>query len=497
MFSFFLSSGLFLGWSLGANDAANVFGTAVGSRMIRFRTAAVLCSLFIIIGAVISGAGASETLGKLGAVNAVAGAFMVALAAALTVHLMTKAGYPVSTSQAIVGAILGWNLFSGSATDYHSLTKIVLTWVACPLLSALFAVMLYKLMAWLIKVLNIHMFRLDSLTRYGLILVGAFGSYSLGANNIANVMGVFIPAAPFQDISVMGLFTLTSAQQLFLLGGLAIATGVITYSRRVMMTVGTGIMELSPVAALVVVWAHSLVLFLFASQGLQDFLRGHGLPSLPLVPVSSSQAIVGAVIGVGMLKGGRAIRWRTVFNIAGSWVLTPLAAGLVSFVCLFFLQNVFQLQTYQPVAYQLTPPAMRHLQQEGFPVEALADLQGRRFASASSFLAALGKRMPSLEHGRRAPYLQAAELHEMRLEQKDLAVLAREGWPPGQIEALKTLVGRRFQHKWQLAQALARVSSAWRSKAGESKGNRRLGRRLSRLYQLMSRHAGPPAAQGR
>ncbi|MCP5049052.1 MAG: inorganic phosphate transporter, partial [bacterium] len=41
---FFLSSGLFLGWSLGANDAANVFGTAVGTKMVKFKTAALICS---------------------------------------------------------------------------------------------------------------------------------------------------------------------------------------------------------------------------------------------------------------------------------------------------------------------------------------------------------------------------------------------------------------------------------------------------------------------
>jgi PiT family inorganic phosphate transporter len=136
MFAFFLSSGLFLGWTLGANDASNVFGTAVGSRMIRFRTAAGCCAVFILLGAVISGAGASATLGKLGEVNAIAGAFMVALAAGASVYLMTKAGYPVSTSQAIVGAIIGWNYFSGSLIDYGALKKIVLTWIACPLLSA-------------------------------------------------------------------------------------------------------------------------------------------------------------------------------------------------------------------------------------------------------------------------------------------------------------------------------------------------------------------------
>ena len=107
----FLSSGLFMGWSLGANDAANVFGTAVGTRMVRFRTAALVCSAFIILGAVISGAGAAHTLGRLGAVNALPGSFTVALAAGLTTLWMTRLNLPVSTSQAVVGAIIGYRYY--------------------------------------------------------------------------------------------------------------------------------------------------------------------------------------------------------------------------------------------------------------------------------------------------------------------------------------------------------------------------------------------------
>jgi len=361
MFLFFLSSGLFLGWSLGANDASNVFGTAVGSKMVRFRTAAICCSIFIVLGAVISGAGASDTLGKLGSVNAVAGAFMVALSAAASVYLMTKVGCPVSTSQAIVGAIIGWNFFSGSPTDYNTLSKIVITWVACPILSALIALILYKVLVFGINRMKIDMFRLDSMTRYGLIIIGAFGSYSLGANNIANVMGVFVPASPFTDISLFGLFTVTSTQQLFFIGGIAIGVGVLTYSRKVMATVGEGIMKLSPVSALVVVSAHSLVLFLFASQGLESFLQRHGLPTIPLVPVSSSQAIVGAVIGIGLLKRGRGIRWRVLGGIASGWAVTPIIAALVSFISLFFLQNVFEQKTYLPVSDTITSEAMAQI----------------------------------------------------------------------------------------------------------------------------------------
>ena len=350
MIWFFLLSGIFLGWSLGANDAANIFGTAVGTRMIKFRTAALIGSVFVIIGAVISGAGASHTLGKLGAVNAIAGSFTVALAAAATVAWMTRLSLPVSTTQAIVGAIIGWNLFTGSPTDFDSLTKIISTWVICPLLTAVFAFVMYKLAArWLPK-LNAHLLRQDAYTRIGLLLIGAFGSYSLGANNIANVMGVFVPAHPFGDLAFGSLFTLSGTQVLFLIGGLAIATGIYTYSKRVMLTVGNDIFKLTPVAALIVVLAESLVLFIFASKSLEHFLISHGIPPIPLVPVSSSQAVVGGVVGIAFARSARGINYKVLLKIASGWVTTPLAAAVFSFVSLFFVQNVFNLTVYNPPA---------------------------------------------------------------------------------------------------------------------------------------------------
>jgi PiT family inorganic phosphate transporter len=128
-----------------------------------------------------------------------------------------------------------------------------------------------------------------------------------------------------------------------------------------MATVGEGIMKLSPVSALAVVSAHSFVLFLFASQGLETFLQRHGLPTIPLVPVSSSQAIVGAVIGIGMLKRGRGIRWRVLGGIASSWAVTPIIAALISFISLFILQNVFEQQAYRPVSYSITSDVMARI----------------------------------------------------------------------------------------------------------------------------------------
>jgi len=485
MFAFFISSGLFLGWSLGANDASNVFGTAVGARMIRFKTAAIYCSIFIILGSVISGAGASHTLGKLGAVNAVAGAFIVAFAAAISVYLMTKARYPVSTSQAIVGAIIGWNLFSGSLTDYNSLAKIVGTWVVCPIISAIIAIGLYKIVVFCIRILKPHMLTLDAVTRFGLLLVGAFGSYSLGANNIANVMGVFVPVSPFSDISLFGLINFSSAQQLFLIGSIAIAVGVFTYSKRVMETVGGGIVSLSPVAAFAVVSAHSIVLFLFASQGLESFLANHGLPTIPLVPVSSSQAIVGAVIGVGLLKGGSSIRWRLFGGISSGWVITPIIAAAVSFVLLFFLQNVFEQETYQPIKYQITNEAFERIQEAGIATEKLRELLHVQYPDASQFNDELSK-IKELDRKDRKYIFSSAKINQVKIiDSRIFAILVDEHWiTEKQKSDLKRLEGRSFYHKWLLQNALVEISPYWQYMANDKGHNEKVRHQLSRIYKL-------------
>jgi len=101
-----LLSGIFLGWSLGANDASNAFGTAVTSKMLRFRTAAVLAAVCVIAGALLEGQSGIETLKGLTRLTPHQ-AVVSSVAAAVTVTIMTLLGLPVSASQAVVGAILG------------------------------------------------------------------------------------------------------------------------------------------------------------------------------------------------------------------------------------------------------------------------------------------------------------------------------------------------------------------------------------------------------
>lgn len=338
---FFLSSGLFLGWSLGANDAANIFGTAVGSKMVRFKFIAAVACIFVIIGAVFGGSGTSATLENLGSVNALAGAFMVALSAALSVYFMLRTGVTVSTSQAIVGAIIGWNIYAGKNTDINTLAQIVSTWTVCPLLSGVIAVLLYLLLKKVQKCSSMHLLMRDQITRIGLIMTAAAGAYALGANNIANVVGVFIKSCPFKPVNFGGLLTLDSVQVLFLLGAVAISVGIFTYSHKVIKTVGNNLMRMSPTVALIIVLSQAIVLFIFSSVSLHDWLKNSTLPTIPLVPVSSTQAVIGAILGIGLIKGGRSINWGIIGKIILGWILAPAFALMICFVCLFFLENVF------------------------------------------------------------------------------------------------------------------------------------------------------------
>ena len=341
----FLSSGLFLGWSLGANDSANIFGTAVGTKMLRFTTAATIASIFIILGAIISGQNTTETLNALGGVNTLPAAFAVSLSATLAVRVMLKSGISVSISQTIIGAILGWNVYNHQPTDKQTLVNICSCWVMCPIISGLIAVTLYFIVKKLLHHSKLHILWQDLIVRSGMILTTALGGFALGANNMADVVGVFVQSCAFNNIVLFGFIPLTGIQVLFLIGAIAVSIGVFTYSKKVISTVGKGVLTFSPAVAWIVILSQSLVLILFSSDSLENFLISIGLPPLPAVPVSSTQAVIGAIVGIGLAKGGKEIRWSLVGKLVLGWVTSPLMAFILSYISLSFMENVFK----QPV----------------------------------------------------------------------------------------------------------------------------------------------------
>jgi len=173
-----LLGGIFLGWSLGANDASNVFGSAVASRMLKFWTAAVLASVFVLLGALLQGKAGIETLKDLTQLS-LEQAVISSIAAAITVSIMTILGLPVSTSQAVVGAILGVG-FLNRQTNLAGLGKVVACWFATPVGAVIVAVIVYRGLAFFYNRLRINLFQSDILLRTSLIAAGSYGAYSLG-----------------------------------------------------------------------------------------------------------------------------------------------------------------------------------------------------------------------------------------------------------------------------------------------------------------------------
>jgi len=458
MIFIYLLSGLFLGWSLGANDTGNIFGAAVETRMLKYKTAALIASIFIFLGAVFEGSGPSGTLGRLGSVDALGGAFTVALAAALTITAIVRTGIPVSTSQTIVGAIIGWNYFSGRLTDFQNLLTIVSSWVIAFVLSGIIAALLFYLISPVINKGKIHLLEQDVYVRLGLIIIGAFGAFSLGANNIANVVGVFVPVTPFKDIN-LGSFTLSGIQQLYILGAISIIVGIYTYSHKVMRTVGKDIFHLSPVTALIAVTAEAIVLFIFASRGLQNLLLSIGLPPIPLVPVSSTQIIVGAVVGIGLVKGGKNIRYNILGKVSLAWIAAPVIAFFFAFIALFIVQNVFEQTVCQKTIYTFNRTTISQIEKEGLDVNHLSSVNGHKFYRELEVY----KELKAEKYFMRSEILKIIRIAEVYPLKVDTNLLRDKGlvnrFSKEQWEALVKLEGREFKHKWQLKETLAKDPS--------------------------------------
>ena len=230
-------------------------------------------------------------------------AILVALlSAGFFVTLATFSSIPVSTSQAIVGGVAGTGLgIVGIQASYFKvgvLLKILGAWVVSPILALVLAFVVYWLLGIVFR--GARALHWSNILKAGVIASSAYVSYSLGANDVGNAIGPLLNKFP--DMGV----------PLAVLGGIAMATGALTFGRRVTRTVGNSITPLDYTGALAAQASAAFGVHLFSMMG---------------IPVSTSQAVVGAVIGVGLTKGARAVSGRKVLTIFAGWVVTPLRAA--------------------------------------------------------------------------------------------------------------------------------------------------------------------------
>jgi len=309
-----LGAGAYVGWNIGANDTANCVGTTIGCGLISYRRAVILVSVFVIIGALIDGEHVMKTVGN-GIINQpldYLSIFVALLCSGVFVTLATFYSIPTSTSQAIVGGVLGIGLATGAQIQYSKLVIIAESWVLCPILVLGLSYGFYFLLTKFIRRLRVGTLLVQNALGWLSIMSACYLAYSMGANNAGNAVG------PIANLGIV------HPQILLAIGGVSIALGALTYGKKVAATVGKGITPLDIPGAFVAQISSAFGMHMFSLMG---------------IPVSTSSAIVGAVVGVGLVKGAKSISKKTILVILVGWVLTPTLAAISSFLMYRFLNG--------------------------------------------------------------------------------------------------------------------------------------------------------------
>jgi len=148
----------YLAWNIGANDVANAMGTSVGSRALTLKQAVIIAAIFEFIGAFFAGDAVTDTVRKgilvvdfdnqalVDAISAdlMYGFIAAMMAAAVWLTIATRYGLPVSTTHSIIGGIIGVGLVmevqhETSLIDWEVVEKVVMSWIASPVMGGLFA----------------------------------------------------------------------------------------------------------------------------------------------------------------------------------------------------------------------------------------------------------------------------------------------------------------------------------------------------------------------
>jgi PiT family inorganic phosphate transporter len=306
-----LICGGYIGWAIGANDAANCVGADIGSGKMTYKQGIIVTCLFSFLGAIFLGSKVIKTIGKgivpldtldpnVSLIIALAACF----GASTWVIISTIRGLPVSTSHSIVGAVAGAGLAFSTPVVWKKLLDIFICWFFTPIGAGIIAYALFYPFRRLFYSLVPKKYY-DVVLTFFVFATSTYLAFIWGANDVANATGV---------ITGTGVM---DAKQAAIFGSIAIIIGIMTLGRKVIQTVGFGIARLSPLMAIVAEMASAINVNLYTIFG---------------IPVSTSHSIVGAVAGVGLVKGIKMINKKLIGEIIFAWSLTPLASGGIAFL---------------------------------------------------------------------------------------------------------------------------------------------------------------------
>ena len=335
--------GLYMAWNIGANDVANAMGTSVGSRALTLKKAVLIAAVLEFCGAFFMGSSVSQTI-QGGIIHLphfqhdpnsfVLGMLGALLSTSLLLQTASYFGLPVSTTHAIVGAILGFGAIAGGidAIQWGAMGKITASWVLSPILSGITSYFIFFLLQRFAIVYlpasspsqNFHPHP-EKVFIYPQIASACLIAFAHGANDVANAIG---PVAAILNTLQTQTLELHSPVPpwLLLLGGIGIVLGLATWGWRVIETIGKKITELTPMRGFAAELGAGITILFASKLGL---------------PISTTHALVGAICGVGIARGVKALNFRMLTEIMVSWLVTVPLCAIVSVILFYLLKLIF------------------------------------------------------------------------------------------------------------------------------------------------------------
>ena len=311
-------------FSNGVHDAANAIATTVTTRALSMGRAVLMAAVFNLVGALVS-TGVAHFIGK-GLVDAHLVTLPVvaaALVGAIGWNLLTwYYGLPSSSSHALIGGMVGAALVSFGPHSVHpsGLIKTVVGLVTSPMAGFLAAFLLMRL---LLHVVADRPFTPTMRVFRRLQLVSAaFMAFSHGSNDAQKTMGVVTLAL------VSGGLLAGNAPipvWVILMSATAMALGTAVGGWRIIKTLGSKLVDLSPAHGFAAETASAAVILTATHLNL---------------PISTTHVIASSILGVGATRRARSVRWGTAANIVLAWVLTIPGAGLAAGLAALLLRHL-------------------------------------------------------------------------------------------------------------------------------------------------------------
>jgi PiT family inorganic phosphate transporter len=305
----------------GFHDAANSIATVVSTRVLSPGKAVIWAAFFNFIAAFTFGTAVARTVGAgMIDVNIVTFAVIFAgLAGAIIWDLITwYFGLPTSSSHALFGGYAGAAVAKAgwSAILVAGWTKTLLFIVLSPLIGFLLGLGLMTAIFWLFR--WVPPSRVDGWFRRAQLVSAAFFSLNHGANDAQKTMGiiagVLFAAGYIEKFDIPFWVVLASHS--------AIGLGTLAGGWRIIHTMGSKITKLQPVGGFAAETGAALSILIATQTG---------------VPVSTTHAITGSIVGVGATRRLSAVRWGVARQIVWAWLLTIPAAFAIAMVTYFAL----------------------------------------------------------------------------------------------------------------------------------------------------------------